>query len=184
MPARQEFSDSSTSSPVRVRIRIRTRGTYLPGRGRGRRVGELLRLADLVLLPPGLTGDLRALREAAPTAAVTPLDDMGPRVASRRRAQALAQVLGRRAERPTCGRRQEEVSTVTVARVLVIAHRREVAKLPAASHRSARADHRLADADANADTDAARRTETRSQLVVAVRGGPAAGGAQDRPYFP
>lgn len=150
--------------------------THLPGCSRGWWVGRFLLLTDLILLPPDLIAGLTALRGAdGPTAA--PFNHMGARVATRRRAQSLARVLGRRTERPTCGRRQEQVSTITMSLlVLVIAHRRKVSEFSAASYRSTHAaDHWLANT-------AARRAETR--LTERGPAGPVSGGAQGRPDFP
>jgi len=147
--------------------------THLPGRTRVWWVGRFLLLTDLILLSFGLIAGLTALRGIG-RPATAPFDHMRSRVATRWRAQSLARVLGRRAECPTCGRRQEQVSTIAVGLVLVIAHRRKVSEFPATSCGSTYAtDHWLT----------ARWAETRSYLAERGPAGPVIGGAQDGPDF-
>ncbi|EZA47785.1 hypothetical protein X777_15218, partial [Ooceraea biroi] len=80
--------------------------THLSGRSWSWWIGSFLLLADLVLLSSSLIRGLRILRGTDESAA-TPFDNMGSRVTTGRWAQPLARILRRRAERPTCRRRQE-----------------------------------------------------------------------------
>ena len=76
---------------------------------------------------------------------------MGPGVPPGWRPQSLGGLLGRRAQGTAWRWREEQVSPVAEALVLVIGHRRDVAELSAPSNRSARPDGRLAGAAHHAE---------------------------------